>query len=64
MIMLFKKQILLIISDEDGDNVVLETSIAKFENEKLLLGIHQRVVQIIVDDYDNNKTLHYISTKI
>ena len=48
--------------DEDGDNVVLETSIAKFENGETIIGdTSKSSAKIIVDDYDNNKKLYITS---
>ena len=50
------------ILDEDGDNVVLETSIAKFENGETIIGdTSKSSAKIIVDDYDNNKKLYITS---
>ena len=50
------------ILDQDGDNIVLETSISKFETGETIVGDTSKVsAKIIVDDYDNNKKLYITS---
>ena len=53
------------ILDQDGDNIVLETSISKFETGETIVGDTSKVsAKIIVDDYDNNKKLYITSILI
>ena len=48
--------------DENGDNVVLETSVSKFQNGETIIGdTSKSSAKIIVDDYDNNKKLYITS---
>ena len=50
------------ILDQDGDNIVLETSISKFETGETIIGDTSKVsAKIIVDDYDDNKKLYITS---
>ena len=50
------------ILDQDGDNIVLETSISKFETGETIVGDTSKVsAKIIVDDYDDNKKLYITS---
>ena len=50
------------ILNQDGDNIVLETSISKFETGETIVGDTSKVsAKIIVDDYDNNKKLYITS---
>ena len=50
------------VLDQDGDNIVLETSISKFETGETIIGDTSKVsAKIIVDDYDDNKKLYITS---
>ena len=50
------------ILNQDGDNIVLETSISKFETGETIVGDTSKVsAKIIVDDYDDNKKLYITS---
>ena len=50
------------ILNQDGDNIVLETSISKFETGETIVGDTSKVsAKIIVDDYDNSKKLYITS---
>ena len=50
------------ILNQDGDNIVLETSISKFESGETIVGdTSKAIAKIIVDDYDGNKKLYITS---
>ena len=50
------------IVDQNGDNIVLETSTGKFVNGETLVGsITGHEAKLLVDDYDNNKKLYITS---
>ena len=50
------------IVDQNGDNIVLETSTGKFVNGETLIGsITGHEAKLLVDDYDNNKKLYITS---
>ena len=50
------------IVDQNGDNIVLETSAGKFVNGETLIGsITGHEAKLLVDDYDNNKKLYITS---
>ena len=50
------------IVDQNGDNIVLETSTGKFVNGETIVGsITGHEAKLLVDDYDNNKKLYITS---
>ena len=50
------------IVDQNGDNIVLETSTGKFVNGETLIGsITGHEAKLLVDDYDNNNKLYITS---
>jgi hypothetical protein len=52
------------VLDQNGDNIVLETSVAKFVTGETIVGdTSKSSAKIIVDDYDASKKI-YITTKI